>query len=178
MKSKLLFLSSFLGGGLFAFPWVSDSVDEPAMVKNEHPQPRQYTSSTSRGGRVSRTGFDLDALLVEIQSYNEAEQRDSARESSIRLLMFRVPKGDIPLVVEALHGVSSRGRFENIVSALYARWTELDPEEAWANALEESRFMTHARRGVLITWLSVEPCLLYTSPSPRDQRGPRMPSSA
>lgn len=157
MKSKLLFLSSFLGGGLFAFPWVSDSVDEPAMVKNEHPQPRQYTSSTSRGGRVSRTGFDLDALLVEIQSYNEAEQRDSARESSIRLLMFRVPKGDIPLVVEALHGVSSRGRFENIVSALYARWTELDPEEAWANALEESRFMTHARRGVLITWLSVEP---------------------
>ena len=25
---------------------------------------------------------------------------------------------------------------------------------------------------------SVEPCLLYTSPSPRDQRGPRMPSSA
>ena len=25
---------------------------------------------------------------------------------------------------------------------------------------------------------SVEPCLLYTSPSPRDQRGSRMPSSA
>ena len=28
----------------------------------------------------------------------------------------------------------------------------------------------------LETWL--EPCLLYTSPSPRDQRGSRMPSSA
>ena len=25
---------------------------------------------------------------------------------------------------------------------------------------------------------SLKPCLLYTSPSPRDQRGPRMPSSA
>ena len=25
---------------------------------------------------------------------------------------------------------------------------------------------------------SVDPCLLYTSPSPRDQRGSRMPSSA
>ena len=26
--------------------------------------------------------------------------------------------------------------------------------------------------------LSTTPCLLYTSPSPRDQRGSRMPSSA
>ena len=28
------------------------------------------------------------------------------------------------------------------------------------------------------TWPSALPCLLYTSPSPRDQRGSRMPSSA
>ena len=27
-------------------------------------------------------------------------------------------------------------------------------------------------------WLTKQPCLLYTSPSPRDQRGSRMPSSA
>ena len=27
-------------------------------------------------------------------------------------------------------------------------------------------------------WVDVEGCLLYTSPSPRDQRGSRMPSSA
>ena len=34
--------------------------------------------------------------------------------------------------------------------------------------------------GVLIDMhgRSLETCLLYTSPSPRDQRGPRMPSSA
>ena len=29
-----------------------------------------------------------------------------------------------------------------------------------------------------ITHLNLYPCLLYTSPSPRDQRGSRMPSSA
>ena len=29
-----------------------------------------------------------------------------------------------------------------------------------------------------ISWTQVETCLLYTSPSPRDQRGSRMPSSA
>ena len=27
-------------------------------------------------------------------------------------------------------------------------------------------------------WVEGKPCLLYTSPSPRDQRGSRMPSSA
>ena len=36
---------------------------------------------------------------------------------------------------------------------------------------------------ILLSWhdlqaLGVIPCLLYTSPSPRDQRGSRMPSSA
>ena len=30
----------------------------------------------------------------------------------------------------------------------------------------------------VVTVLSLAPCLLYTSPSPRDQRGSRMPSSA
>ena len=33
------------------------------------------------------------------------------------------------------------------------------------------------RKGFLGDWLRMN-CLLYTSPSPRDQRGPRMPSSA
>ena len=33
----------------------------------------------------------------------------------------------------------------------------------------------HARRGINV---EVDSCLLYTSPSPRDQRGSRMPSSA
>ena len=34
------------------------------------------------------------------------------------------------------------------------------------------------RIGVSVTYLENEICLLYTSPSPRDQRGSRMPSSA
>ena len=30
----------------------------------------------------------------------------------------------------------------------------------------------------IVTWCHMMTCLLYTSPSPRDQRGSRMPSSA
>ena len=32
--------------------------------------------------------------------------------------------------------------------------------------------------GNIVCWILVPFCLLYTSPSPRDQRGSRMPSSA
>ena len=32
--------------------------------------------------------------------------------------------------------------------------------------------------GTIISCIELRPCLLYTSPSPRDQRGSRMPSSA
>ena len=32
--------------------------------------------------------------------------------------------------------------------------------------------------GLIIVWMLHKGCLLYTSPSPRDQRGSRMPSSA
>ena len=51
---------------------------------------------------------------------------------------------------------------------------KLDLAQETANAIAE-------HEGVKTTALKVDvtnPCLLYTSPSPRDQRGSRMPSSA
>ena len=36
----------------------------------------------------------------------------------------------------------------------------------------------YGQYAVLISWAMILTCLLYTSPSPRDQRGSRMPSSA
>ena len=73
---------------------------------------------------------------------------------------------------------------EALVSACLARiadtddvikaWTWIDPDHALVQAKEADRIVrtgqaTGALHGV---------CLLYTSPSPRDQRGSRMPSSA
>ena len=55
----------------------------------------------------------------------------------------------------------------------------LDGREVEAEA-GESIWEVAKRQGTLIPHLchKDEPCLLYTSPSPRDQRGSRMPSSA
>ena len=53
---------------------------------------------------------------------------------------------------------------------------ELKNYEAWKNSLSQRRLIDWLN-GEYITYLT-SPCLLYTSPSPRDQRGSRMPSSA
>ena len=47
--------------------------------------------------------------------------------------------------------------------------------------LAEAHYAVHSERPFysgLIEFITSGPCLLYTSPSPRDQRGSRMPSSA
>ena len=46
-----------------------------------------------------------------------------------------------------------------------------------SSSLEKQWVLRHYYRGGLIGKL-INDCLLYTSPSPRDQRGSRMPSSA
>ena len=70
-------------------------------------------------------------------------------------------------------------------------WTAVERFRGWQASLDPSRstnfsggtgfnggFVVTEFNGILTTygWLMV--CLLYTSPSPRDQRGSRMPSSA
>ena len=45
------------------------------------------------------------------------------------------------------------------------------------HATKNQLLAVHDEKG-LIYYLNKETCLLYTSPSPRDQRGSRMPSSA
>ena len=51
---------------------------------------------------------------------------------------------------------------------------QINPDE-FANMSEVDHVIGNAEK-MLAT--SFDPCLLYTSPSPRDQRGSRMPSSA
>ena len=72
-----------------------------------------------------------------------------------------------------LHG--SGGSHEAAV--LDGRFLPLHPAAADA----ATHLDADAATGACVTTLSVTPamiCLLYTSPSPRDQRGSRMPSSA
>ena len=51
------------------------------------------------------------------------------------------------------------------------------PEELQAAAENNLEFFDAKMQAVKVFYKTT-PCLLYTSPSPRDQRGSRMPSSA
>ena len=51
-----------------------------------------------------------------------------------------------------------------------------DIRELWRDGTIENA--KHIPRGMLEFWLDPNSCLLYTSPSPRDNRTSRMPSSA
>ena len=55
---------------------------------------------------------------------------------------------------------------------------QLEHEGEQLGFLEQDVLRTSVTHSYNNRWASIIPCLLYTSPSPRDQRGSRMPSSA
>ena len=153
MNTKLILISSFLGGGLLSLAYKPADSEETIRTPEIKPPPSRAMSSTSNA-RPRRGGYNLASILAAIRSYDAAPENETSQESSLRLLMFSVPASDIPPVLETLREVSNRKRFNEIVAAVYARWTEIDPNTAWTSALEEKRFLAAARRGVLVTWLS------------------------
>ena len=71
---------------------------------------------------------------------------------------------------------------DNAIFADLSSWSAYLPSETWSMqnykaVFEKSDLPSFLLNSTLIAALIVV-CLLYTSPSPRDQRGSRMPSSA
>ena len=56
---------------------------------------------------------------------------------------------------------------------------EIHPSDAEAQGVRDGQWVSlSSRKGEITLRAKLSDCLLYTSPSPRDQRGSRMPSSA
>ena len=72
------------------------------------------------------------------------------------------------------------------VTTAYPGASPEDVEKSVTNVIEEEllsvsgikEITSSSREGISSIIVTLEACLLYTSPSPRDQRGSRMPSSA
>ena len=62
----------------------------------------------------------------------------------------------------------------------FDRWNRIYSESDDVNKVQKNIRIGHQKTvDDVISWLKeYDNCLLYTSPSPRDQRGSRMPSSA
>ena len=156
MNTKLILLSSFLGGGLLSLAYKPADSKETIRTPEIKQSPSQAVHSTSNT-RPRRGGYNLATILTAINNYDASPERDPVQENSLRLLMFSLPLGDILPVRDALQEVSNRNYFIDVAISFYARWAELDPEGAFASATEDERFVTPARRGALVTWLSRDP---------------------
>ena len=121
------------------------------------------------------TTFILLAFIVGCNSSsNMGDAKSKSSESGTSLTIAVVPKctgGEFWETVE--RGVRDAGK-------------DLGVEIKWEGTLTETEIAEQNR--VIENMINLEvdgmaiaplnPCLLYTSPSPRDQRGSRMPSSA
>ena len=101
------------------------------------------------------------------------QSRRAVVVSGVRTPFVRAFSEFLKLDTFALGGAS--------VSALLER-TNLSPQDidaiVWGGVILPSTAPNVAREIALDLGLPSSVCLLYTSPSPRDQRGSRMPSSA
>ena len=85
-----------------------------------------------------------------------------------------VDLGDKNSVTGAIETIKTRSTVKELVKDL----RESLPNIYSALVDERDEYMTQSLLSRLSELPRSEPCLLYTSPSPRDQRGSRMPSSA
>ena len=88
------------------------------------------------------------------------------------------PRIDMALLAEHSAGISClSGCLAGEINQL-SRAGKEDEAEAWATDLRDLFGPEHFWLELQRNGLTIPACLLYTSPSPRDQRGSRMPSSA
>ena len=120
----------------------------------------QQASTVDGGG--SGSGRSLasekskrESIVDTLRTYQESEF-DAGLENNLRLLIFSSSLEELMAVRDALREMEPKSRFGRFATALYARWAELSPEEAWASALQDKDFEKEATRGVLFTWLAMD----------------------
>ena len=102
------------------------------------------------------------------------KDKSTERLSTIRLINAAIKDRDIAARTEG----KENGVADDEVFAILAKMTKQRQESA--KTYEEAGRLDLSERELSEIKVIEEflPCLLYTSPSPRDQRGSRMPSSA
>lgn len=115
---------------------------------------RTLSRSAVRAGEAVRVGFSMELVEHAVNQYDNAYKEDPYVESRLRSLMFSVPREHLSDVYGLLSGVKNKPRFQQAAASLFARWAELDPEQALEKSSEAGDYVWQARRGVLVTWLS------------------------
>ena len=128
------------------------------------------------GAGAREKSKEIEALRAELtKSYQEKEVRFLKREKAAELEIANLERKRAEVTARLQRRLMSlreglgkqEGEWEERINLLEE---ERDEAQAKVAEAEQKRLQDHQ------AW--VKACLLYTSPSPRDQRGSRMPSSA
>ena len=132
---------------------------------------------------------DLHGMFHTLEALMETVKFDTSTDRlfSVGDLVDRGPESK--RVVEFLNQpwfFAIQGNHEQLLlqseasESIYEAWTQRAGGKWWITAsdAERNEILDKIKELPLAFQVSTETCLLYTSPSPRDQRGSRMPSSA
>lgn len=155
MKLKATLALCFVSGAIISY----GLSEQGAPVR----APGQAASADTSGpARIDRSRgnepvFNLERIAAAIRQYDSPDEDSSSAESRLRALMFSVPEAYLASVHRLLEDVENPDHFDEITACFYARWAEIDPENAWLAALADETYPLPARRGVLLTWLNTDP---------------------
>ena len=135
-------------------------VDQGTAAAPDEPLITSSTASQSSdlSKKLKKESIDLQSLAREINGLPYKE-RSLERELALRLLMFELSEEQFLPVLDILKTVSDPFAVREITAALFARWAQFDPEQAFAAAtdLKDSKLRYPARRGAIQTWAASDP---------------------
>jgi len=124
----------------------------------------RYSSSELIVRRLSEMGASLRVHDPYVEVWAEIEDQDLSKDSTGFGRFFTRQEGLSRLKIEKDMWAAMQGVKAIVLAVPHKDYIDLDPEEVI--------------KAVGKPFALIDCCLLYTSPSPRDQRGSRMPSSA
>ena len=131
-----------------------DAGGAEASANSERKAAVSSKSLRDLSGSRNSDGGVLAMIKDELLRYDGLEERDVELENQLMLAIFGSNKSGLVELRELIGEAENIDRFGGIMSALYARWAELDPAAAWILAQEETLFPKKAREAVLLTWLN------------------------
>ena len=128
------------------------------------------------------TAGDTMAIKSNLDQYAENETGEQFTKQNSKLLKIELSAGGVQAKRGSMVAYQGEVSFENKGSGGLGKMLKKAATGEGADMMTASGsgelFIADDAKDVHIMYLENDTCLLYTSPSPRDQRGSRMPSSA
>ncbi len=151
--SKLAFASAFVIAASVPVGLRIAESKVSASVKLNHPSSATSTQVLQQQS-PNNTSFDAERFRKALAQHQSSEVGNDAQARRLQRFIFSLELNEVVQAVAVLEEFENPERLLNIVSAAFARWAELDPEEAVADAhaRPKSQWGFYPINGAWHTW--------------------------